>query len=386
MSGASLQPYAITMWDFSWLERRWPGAGYEDWDRVLDELLERGYDAVRIDPYPHLVAAGADRQWELLPVWTQNTWGAQSVVQVRVVPALLEFIGKAQERGVRVALSTWFRRDRDDVRMRIGSPADLAAVWTETLRVIDEAGLLDAVLFVDLCNEFPLPIWTPFLYGSEDGEAIARTDDRVPAYMEAAIAPVRAAYPGLPFTFSFAGEYDTWADQNVRSLDLLEPHVWMAAEDVTDFYARVGYAYERYGPEGYDNLVARARSVYLAGQERYDALLFDTIDRVADWSRATGKPLVTTECWSIIDYKDWPGLEWDWVLDLNRRAVQRAAATGRWTAMATSNFAGPQFRGVWREIAYHRELTDLIRSACVAPDLSVPAAFTRPSASHGRRR
>lgn len=23
---------AITMWDFSWLERRWPGAGYEDWD------------------------------------------------------------------------------------------------------------------------------------------------------------------------------------------------------------------------------------------------------------------------------------------------------------------------------------------------------------------
>jgi hypothetical protein len=25
------QPLAITMWDFSWLERRWPGAGYEDW-------------------------------------------------------------------------------------------------------------------------------------------------------------------------------------------------------------------------------------------------------------------------------------------------------------------------------------------------------------------
>ena len=21
---------AVTMWDFSWLERRWPGAGYED--------------------------------------------------------------------------------------------------------------------------------------------------------------------------------------------------------------------------------------------------------------------------------------------------------------------------------------------------------------------
>ncbi|MGC2621326.1 MAG: cellulase-like family protein, partial [Acidobacteriaceae bacterium] len=29
-------PRAITMWEFSWIERRWPGAGYEDWDRALD--------------------------------------------------------------------------------------------------------------------------------------------------------------------------------------------------------------------------------------------------------------------------------------------------------------------------------------------------------------
>lgn len=46
------------MWDFSWLERRWPGAGYENWDLALDELCERGYNAVRIDAYPHLLAAG----------------------------------------------------------------------------------------------------------------------------------------------------------------------------------------------------------------------------------------------------------------------------------------------------------------------------------------
>ena len=48
-------PRAITMWDFSWLERRWPGAGFEDWDVALDELKERGYNAVRIEAYPHLV-------------------------------------------------------------------------------------------------------------------------------------------------------------------------------------------------------------------------------------------------------------------------------------------------------------------------------------------
>src|SRR5262245_2420640 len=55
---------AITMWDFSWLERRWTGAGYEDWDQVLDGLVERGYDAVRIDAFPHLVHFGAEKEWQ----------------------------------------------------------------------------------------------------------------------------------------------------------------------------------------------------------------------------------------------------------------------------------------------------------------------------------
>lgn len=59
-------PLAITMWDFSWLERRWPGAGYADWERALDELVVRGYDAVRIDAYPHLYAAGPQREHTIL--------------------------------------------------------------------------------------------------------------------------------------------------------------------------------------------------------------------------------------------------------------------------------------------------------------------------------
>ncbi|MGD0248993.1 MAG: cellulase-like family protein, partial [Candidatus Limnocylindrales bacterium] len=29
------------MWDISWLLRRWPGAGFEDWGQALDALVER---------------------------------------------------------------------------------------------------------------------------------------------------------------------------------------------------------------------------------------------------------------------------------------------------------------------------------------------------------
>lgn len=69
-------PLAITMWDFSWLERRWPGAGYENWSQALDELVQRGYDAVRIDAYPHLHAAGATQQHTIIPCWNQQHWGS----------------------------------------------------------------------------------------------------------------------------------------------------------------------------------------------------------------------------------------------------------------------------------------------------------------------
>src|SRR5271165_680716 len=105
------RPRAIAMWDFSWLERRWPGAGYEDWDSILDELKKRGYDAVRIDAYPHLVATAADRTWELLPCWNQQVWGSPARNRVRVQPELNQFIRKCGDRGLRVALSTWFRQD-----------------------------------------------------------------------------------------------------------------------------------------------------------------------------------------------------------------------------------------------------------------------------------
>lgn len=41
MQSTERTPYAITMWDFSWLERRWPGAGFENWNEALSQLTDR---------------------------------------------------------------------------------------------------------------------------------------------------------------------------------------------------------------------------------------------------------------------------------------------------------------------------------------------------------
>jgi hypothetical protein len=59
-------------------------------------------------------------------------------------------------------------------------------------------------------------------------------------------------------------------------------------------------------------------------------LLVRKIDRLATVSAKLSKPLVTTECWAIVDYKDWPLLKWDWVKDLCTLGAQRAASSGQW--------------------------------------------------------
>src|SRR6516165_9783287 len=89
-------PRAITMWEFSWIERRWDGAGYEDWDKALDELKDRGYNAVRIDPFPHLLANDPKKNWTLLPQWNTQAWGSPDVNRVVLMPALTDFIGKCR--------------------------------------------------------------------------------------------------------------------------------------------------------------------------------------------------------------------------------------------------------------------------------------------------
>ncbi|MDX2431905.1 MAG: cellulase-like family protein, partial [Bacteroides sp.] len=153
--------YAITMWDFSWVERRWPGAGYEDWDLALDELVERGYNAVRIDAFPHFVANRPESERTLIPVWNQEDWGSPSLNKITILPELTGFIAKCKDRNIKVGLSSWFREDAENIRMKILTPEIMAAWWVETVKVIEAAGLLDAILFVDLCNEWPGIFWAP---------------------------------------------------------------------------------------------------------------------------------------------------------------------------------------------------------------------------------
>jgi len=346
------RPLAITMWDFSWLERRWPGAGYEDWTsprRTQSPRLRRRPHR-RLPPLhplrrrPHL---------ELPPEWSVQDWGAASRCRVRVQPELNQFIAKFGDRGLKVGLSSWFRQDIHDHRMRLSTPEQLGAAWKTTLDSIAAAGLLKHIYYVDLCNEFPLDVWAPYVPN------LSRATEGV-RWMAEPIALLKRHYPDLAYTFSFTSEYQTWEKQDVSMLDFLELHLWMT--HYSDFYEKVGYRYERFDTKGYDNLALNAEATYRKDPAHWQSRLKYGIDQLEAWSIKSGKPLITTECWSLVDYKDSPLLNWNWIKDLCDLGVRYASSKGRWAAIATSNFCGPQFKGMWRDVEWHRRLTDVIHS------------------------
>ncbi|MGB8261598.1 MAG: cellulase-like family protein, partial [Terracidiphilus sp.] len=369
-------PRAITMWEFSWIERRWDGAGYEDWDRALEELHERGYNAVRIDPFPHLLATDPHKTWTLLPEWNTQLWGSPDVNRIVLAPALFEFLGKCRARGIVVGLSTWFRQDTDNLRMTITGPEVLAGYWLKTLELIRQAGLLDAILYVDLCNEWPGEDWAPFMKPKMTYGAWDRPESL--AFMHKAIALVRAQFPELPLLFSCAEDrVEKYLAQDLSDFDLMDPHVWMAQENGGEFYRLTGYNYERFDAKGYTNLSLKAEETYRARPAYWQELLARKIDRLAAVGAKGKLPLITTECWAIVDYKDWPLLKWDWVRDLCALGARRAAASGQWLAIATSNFCGPQFVGMWRDKAWHQAVTRAIRTSAISPELRAGRLYKR---------
>lgn len=369
-------PHAITMWEFSWIECRWPGAGYEDWDQALDELVERGYDAVRIDPFPHLLAADPHKTWTLKPHWNTQQWGSPDVNRIVLVPALFDFLGKCRERGIKVGLSTWYRQDDADTRMTITGPEVLAANWIKTLDLLSEAGHIDSILYTDLCNEWPGQDWAPFVKPHMSYGDWAKPESL--AYMHKAIALVRDKYPQMPLLFSCSEiNAQNYVAHDLSDFDLLDPHIWMAQQNDGEFYELTDYHYESFDPKGYTNLSVKADDVYHARADYWQKALLKTIDDHAAVSHQMKIPLITTECWAIVDYKDWPLLKWDWVKDLCALGAQRAAWTGQWLAVATSNFCGPQFVGMWRDKAWHQQQTHAIKSAEIAPALRQGRLYER---------
>ena len=192
------RPVAIAMWDFSWLLRHHRTGEFEDWDRVLAGLCERGYNAVRIDAFPHLTAepvAGTPAPEEYLcrkEFRGADTWGNRYSTRIRPRAALLEFLGRCRAHGVAVGLSTWWLGHGIERQDPLAGPDDFVRAWDETLQVIERHGLMDVLLYVDILNEYPR--WHGWNWFHEQGR---QRDQAAQTPADPVAGPARPPVPGL---------------------------------------------------------------------------------------------------------------------------------------------------------------------------------------------
>jgi hypothetical protein len=145
-------------------------------------------------------------------------------------------------------------------------------------------------------------------------------------------------------------------------MDYLDPHIWMVQQNGNEFYNKMNYKGDLFSNSGYNTIAAEAERLYNSNKPYWQNLLINQVDKMAEVAQKLNFPLLTTECWAIVDYKDWPLLSWDWVKELCEIGTKAASDSGQWVAVSTSNFCGPQFRGMWDDVEWHQRLTQYIKS------------------------
>lgn len=396
-------PLAITMWDSSWIRRRYAGGGFESFDQALDELKERGYNAVRIDAFPHMVAnapdGSNDERFLDVPGVSHHKygfaqWGNQWTVYIYPRRDLVDFIRKAKQRGIYVALSTWLKPTWEHRNELVEGPEGLIRVWHETLCFLQENDCLDNILYVDVHNEIPrgavntwlaqqlncmkLPV-APHGYNDRQ-KTFYRT------YFHQVLSTLKQRWPDLSFTASyeldiFLSDAKEW---DFRDFDLLDVHVWAQMAPL-GFLEGTGYDenIRRFGDpdrfylnaamNGYTGSIKAMagdfhfESVNAAIQQSWQSnrtqlveWLDEQMQTIARIGREAGIPVGNTEGWGSVFWLEHPMLEWDMVKDAGLTAAKLGAKHG-YAFNCQSNFCEPQYLRLWRDVDYHREVTSTIR-------------------------
>ncbi len=345
---ARTEPVAIAMWDFSWLLRHEPGhkvgSEFADWDKALDGLVERGYNAVRIDAFPALVAAGPDGnpvESFHFPRASQRPvmWGNQHPTTIHPRRALQEFIPRCLDRGILLGLSTWFHGPGVE---NITGLDGLVRVWDETLGFLKDNGLLRHIYYVDLLNEYPLFSGFKWLRDQMDGNIKARQDkaktegvfewkEKAGNYnnpasrqfytglADDAIRRLRKNWPDLDFLFSltYNGSAD-WRVMAPTSIAALDVHYWFVMNPRLGDRAS-GYWQNIHKLAETDEAFPRVQEALSKNWTTHKPALVEWMDQqmagIAALGRLHDKPVGNTEGWGIINWLDHPSLTWDIIKD-----------------------------------------------------------------------
>lgn len=382
---------AMCMLDYHWLTQRGgPQPEYRDFDALLDSVVIRGYNSVRIDAFPHLIAADEHGRLQdefVIPADTTGAaWGLNTDATVNPRRDLPIFLTKCAARGIRVTLSTWMYTDRTGRAGRIQSPAQLARIWAETLDLIGQHGLMDIIEFVDVANEFPSVLFTPAIVDHLNQKLTnninqlhgfllpydQRQAGAISAYIYTVINALKKRFPRLPFCVSLVGNgpADHFKFHDLSPMDCIEAHIWLSQNQA--FAIPSGLDLLLLQSTGkpqsstYNDVIEKwAQSMYYRSQASLLKWLGCTMDSWVTLGNKLKVPVYTAEGWAVMAYpalpdKDPKGANWAWVRDADQRAVVMAKARG-WSGIVT-NYVQPQFPP-YQDIAWHQRITELIKRA-----------------------
>ena len=382
-------PLAITMVDYSWLLKHHRYGAYEDYDQFMSELVERGYNAVRMDCFPHLIAPDEngvvqESFWHKKPDRAPMIWGNDYSIQSTPRKSLIEFLTKCREYGVHAGLATWFIHHGTDRSARFRSEDDFVRAWDETLTFIRDNGLLDVVTYVDVLNEYPLAhglTWLDEEIDERGEEALFQAnnpDENVPpdmfesrgwfndlqtryyqTFMTNSIRRLKARWPGLDI---FTSETGQDVPQDYSPFDAIDKHFWFIHNE--DLVKGTGFKRLMWKKE----TDVTFHETYYAGLEHWDAHKADyatwmegRISRLAAIGRDHGVPVGNTEGWGAVFWNDHPNVDWRFIREAAEITVPLAVKHG-YKFICTSNFTCPQFKGMWEDVGWHQALTSVIKA------------------------
>lgn len=379
------QPVAIAMWDYSWILRHHRYGEFENWDKVLEQLAERGYNAIRIDVMPQFVAADTSGEIEkefrcVKNGWTPSLWGNDYTMSFRPHEALLEFLPKCEKYGIKVGLATWFMphgTDRKDIFTEEGG---LLRAWNETLLFLKSHKLLDNVIYVDLLNEYPN--WHGYDWFKNEMNKrsdikkfkLENPDANVPDadmdqqnnplqkifyndFINGILNALKRKYSELDF-FASLDSGMALNQIDLSNFNALDYHIWFAHTNLIPGLLDVS---SRDQTKDYRKVYATMIEYWRENKSK----LINWMDgRTTDISNTALKNNIVcgnTEGWGPIFWFDHPELDWHWVKESAEICVNLALKHNNYKFICTSNFTHPQFKGMWEDVKWHQQITARIK-------------------------
>ncbi len=377
-----LNPRRVTnaMWDYSWLHGHHPGGPFEDWDRCLDELVQRGFNTVRIDAFPHITGAEKpENRSRTIPAAPLLNWGFSTRDCHHDYPAsLIEFVQKCRSRNIWVILSTWSAKE---IPLQMEANGEerfhpLWLAWERTLDLLAAHQLLGSILYVDFDQEFPFfsalqPVLNELdnTQSTVEGDAMeqagrrsARGDilawntkqmDLVADYFTSTCRHFQSRYPGLRFTFSLTSFWREVRALQLRVFDVLELHIWIHSPR---FDARTGFPslIKNRGEHDYRDYMRRLNESFAAMRPMYMAAMHNQMREAANWAHEMAAPLITTESWGPWWHMDSRDMDWQWLREWCEECMALAPKYGFW-GVTPWNYSHPYWQN-WNDTTWYQKV------------------------------